>query len=304
MQSTNPENSENSDDDNDEEEDEDPNDNIQASLSNISFGALAKAQESLGPKKKKKFPASSKPLESSTNPFDDVRARIHEIREQKRQKEGEKSKDKDSSATKKKFTRTSKHAPTIQSSKYAVSRKRTVIEPPPVPKARDPRFDPTVQSHSRGSAQNPTGVNKAYSFLDDYRAAELKELKDKYSKTKDAGHKEELKRAIRSASDRMRSIQNKKRESEILAEHKKREKQLLREGKKSQPYYLKKSELKQQVLTKKYEEMKSKDRAKALERRRKKLAAKERKDMPLERRGVEDRAPGDDSQSRKRRRVG
>lgn len=102
----------------------------------------------------------------------------------------------------------------------------------------------------------------------------------------------------------MRSIQNKKRESEILAEHKKREKQLLREGKKSQPYYLKKSELKQQVLTKKYEEMKSKDRAKALERRRKKLAAKERKDMPLERRGVEDRAPDDSSQSRKRRRVG
>ena len=73
----------------------------------------------------------------------------------------------------------------------------------------------------------------------------------------------------------------------MIAEHKKKEKEAIREGKKSTPYYLKKSDLKKQVMQKKYEEMGSRDRAKALERRRKKLASKERRDMPMERRGFE-----------------
>jgi ribosomal RNA-processing protein 36 len=127
-------------------------------------------------------------------------------------------------------------------------------------------------------------ARKAYSFLDDYRSSELKELKERFARTKNAHEKEELKREIRSTSDRLRAIENRKREDEILAEHKKREKQLIREGKKSNPYYLKKSDLKKQVLLKKYENMNSKDRAKALERRRKKITSKERKEMPMERR--------------------
>lgn len=72
-----------------------------------------------------------------------------------------------------------------------------------------------------------------------------------------------------------------------MSEHKKKERQLIREGKKSQPYYLKKSELKTEVLKKKYEGMGSRERAKALERRRKKVASKEKKDLPWARRGVE-----------------
>ena len=58
----------------------------------------------------------------------------------------------------------------------------------------------------------------------------------------------------------------------MLQEHKRKEKQLIKEGKKSQPYFLKKSELKKEVLKKKYESMGSKERAKAVERRRKKVA--------------------------------
>ncbi|KAF7117512.1 hypothetical protein CNMCM5793_006534 [Aspergillus hiratsukae] len=290
---------ENEEDDEEDEDSDDGADDVQASLSNISFGALAKAQASLGPKAKRK----SKPGQSTTNdgeppaasPLDDIRARIRETREQKRQGSGS-SKSKDSE----KPSRSSKHAPMVQSSKHPVTRKRTIIDPPAALKTRDPRFDPTVRSQSGRSEASQS----AYAFLDDYRAAELKEMKEKLAKTKDPRQKEALKRDIRSATDRLRTIENRRREKEVLAEHKKREKELIREGKKSNPYFLKKSDLKKQVLLKKYENMGSRQRVKALERRQKKLTAKERKEMPMERRGFEgDSTPVNDGGGRKRRRI-
>ncbi|RJE22253.1 hypothetical protein PHISCL_05391 [Aspergillus sclerotialis] len=291
--------SDESDGDDDEDDDDEasnsdqPQDDFQDSLNNISFGALAKAQASMGPKKKRKVESSNVTDPTpTTSPLDTIRAQIREAREKKRL-ESAKSKNPE------KLSRTSKHAPTVQSSKRAVSRKRTVIEPPAVPKARDPRFDATVLSNS--SRAHPNAGN-AYSFLDEYRKSELKELKEKLAKTKDPEQKEALKRAVRSAGDRLRSIENKKREQEVMAEHKRKEKQLIREGKKSTPYYLKKSDLKNQALVKKYEGMGSRERAKALERRRKKIASKERKDMPMERRGAGDASNSNDG-GRKRRRV-
>lgn len=263
---------------------DDQGDDIQTSLSSVSFGALAKAQASMGPKKRKeKHTKTTTDTPSTASPLDDIRARMREAREQKREamsKEGSKD------TKEKKPSRTSKHAPMVQSSKHAVSRRRTVVEPSAVAKARDPRFDAAVMGHS-GAGKNPDAANKAYAFLDEYRDSELKDLKAQLAKTKNAEQKEALKRQIRSASDRMKTIEDRKREREIQAGHKKHEKQLIREGKKSNPYFLKKSDLKKQVMQKKYEEMGSKDRAKALERRRKKMTAKERKEMPMERRGME-----------------
>ncbi|KAI9036047.1 putative pre-rRNA processing protein [Aspergillus affinis] len=275
--------------DEDDSEDDDGNEDVRASLDNISFGALAKAQASLGSKSKRGAKTSKSTEEPSTaSPLDGIRARILEAREQKRQalKDLEKA------------SRSSKHAPMIQSSKKAVSRKRTIIEPPSVPKSRDPRFDPTIMS--QGGPSKTEAAEKAYGFLDEYRANELKALKEQLAKTKNPNEKEELKRTIRSTSDRLRTMENKKREREVMADHKKREKQLISEGKKSNPYYMKKSDLKKQVMLKKYESMNSKDRAKALERRRKKMTSKERKEMPWERRGMGD---GGDGEGRKRRRM-
>ncbi|KAL7654891.1 rRNA biogenesis protein rrp36 [Aspergillus niger] len=285
------------DDEDDEDDNDDPQDDVQASLSSISFGALAKAQASIGPKSKRSSKASRTEDEpAAPSPLDDVRARIQEAREQKRQAL---AKNKDSE----KLSRSSKHAPAVQSSKHAVSRKRTIIEPPSVPKSRDPRFDPTVLS--QGGRGNPQGTSNAYAFLDEYRRDELKQLKEQYAKTKNQEQKEALKRTIRSTQDRLRAMENRKREKEILAEHKKKEKQLIREGKKSNPYFLKKSDLKKQVLLKKYENMNSKDRTKALERKRKKTAAKERKEMPMERRALagDDAPSGGGGGGWKRRRV-
>lgn len=189
----------------------------------------------------------------------------------------------------------------VQSSKRAVTRKRTVIEPPAVQKTRDPRFDPTVVG--KNSRMSTATAEATYSFLNDYRAAELKELKEQLKNTKNAEQKESLKRAVRSATDRMRELENRKREQNIMADHKKQEKELIREGKKSNPYYMKKSDLKKQVLLHKYDEMNSKDRAKALERRRKKMTSKERRQMPEERRGLDSGPPPDREGGKKRKRV-
>ncbi|EAW08690.1 putative pre-rRNA processing protein [Aspergillus clavatus NRRL 1] len=297
--------------DDDDESDASEADDMQASLSHISFGALAKAQASLGPHAKRKLKHSKastaadaaddddEKAAAAPSPLDDIRARIREAREQKRQGSAPSaSKARDAE----KPSRSSKHAPMVQSSKHAVSRKRTIIEPPAVLKSRDPRFDPAVRGQG-GSRDG--GINKAYAFLDEYRANELKELKEKFAKTKDLREKEDLKRAIRATTDRLRTTENRRREKEVLAEHKKREKQLILEGKKSNPYFLKKSELKKQVLVKKYESMGSRQRVKALERRQKKMTAKERKEMPMERRGFEnDAAPfNNDGGGRKRRKL-
>jgi ribosomal RNA-processing protein 36 len=273
-------------------QDDDQNDNtdIQSSINNISFGALARAQESLGakPKKKSRKPAndSESPDPShdhQPSPLDDVRERIRQAREHKQTQKEKKA---------------SKHAPTVQSSKRAVTRKRPVVDLPSVPKARDPRFDPTILSQSgRGSGRG----GAAYSFLDEYRASELKDLKARLAKTKDPKQKEALKREVRSAGDRMRSIENKRRAEDVKARHKSEEKRLIREGKKSAPYYLKKSELRQQALVRKYQDMGSRERAKALERRRKKAASRDRKEMPMERRGVGgDDTTGESGRKRKR----
>ncbi|KAJ5519139.1 hypothetical protein N7453_001561 [Penicillium expansum] len=244
----------NSDNEEEPESEHDSGDDFKASLADISFGALAKAQASMREKNRKEK-RTSKDDTSST--LDDIRTKLREAREQKLEA---------ASKTKtKEKKRTSKHAPMEQSSKRAVTRKRIAVELPPAPRSRDPRFDAAVMGHS-GVGKHPHG-GTAYAFLDEYRA------------------RRSLRGEIRRAQDKLRSAQNKKREADVQAEHKKREKQLIREGKKANPYYLKNSELQKQVLERKYEEMGSRERAKALERRRKKMTSKERKEMPWERRG-------------------
>jgi ribosomal RNA-processing protein 36 len=245
--------------------------------------------------KRKDRQASNPESTNATSALDDIRAKLREARELKASALTKKEKEREAKEKK----RASKHAPMEQSSKRAVTRRRTAVELPPAPKARDPRFDAAVMGHS-GAGKHPSG-GKAYAFLDEYRASELRELKEQLSKTKNAEQKEVLKQQIRSAQDRMRAAANKKREMDVQAEHKKREKQMIREGKKATPYYLKKSDLKKQVLEKKFGEMGSRERGKALERRRKKMASKERKEMPWERRGFGEEDGGMPNAGKRRR---
>ena len=173
--------------------------------------------------------------------------------------------------------RSSKHAPTELSSKRAVSRKRPVISLPKST-ARDPRFDP-LSGPLRHDA-----IAKKYAFLNEYQKSELAELKSTLQSNKKLSDsdREALKKKIMSMESRQKAADAKEKKREILREHRKREQEMVERGKK--PFYLKKSEIKKQALVKKFEGMKGKDRDKAIERRRRKLAARERKNMPDTRR--------------------
>lgn len=175
------------------------------------------------------------------------------------------------------FNRSNKHAPTEISSKKAVSRRREVV---PVHKreVRDPRFE------SLAGHMDESKVRAAYSFLDDYREDEMKELRAAIKTTKDEDAKEKLKRALSSMESRKKADLRKRKDEEVLDRHRKEEKELVKQGKK--PFYLKTAERKKRVLLDQFGNLKGKQLDRVIERRRKKVEGKEKKNMPFSRRDV------------------
>ncbi|KAJ9142642.1 rRNA biogenesis protein RRP36 [Pleurostoma richardsiae] len=243
------------------EEDESENEEAAPSVdaSKISFGALARAQASLPSVK------GQKQDEQSTGRGTDAR--------EDRDSRGSKSK-----KLEERQHRAHKHAPTEMSAKRPVSRKREIV---PVKKvqARDPRFDPLSGRLDEARA------TKAYAFLDEYRDDEMRQLRGEIKKAKDPRAKEELQRRLMSMESRKKAREQKERERELVEEHRRREKELVKEGKK--PFYLKKSEQKKRLLMDKFSSMSGKQVEKAIEKKRKKVAGKEKKAMPFGRRGAE-----------------
>lgn len=176
------------------------------------------------------------------------------------------------------FTRSSKNAPTEVSSKKAVSRRREVV---PVKKReiRDPRFEPT------NGPVDMQKIEKNYDFLVDYREDEMKKLKETIRKTKDEDEKEKLKRELLRMESRKKTDARKRKAREVLDKHRKEEKELVKEGK--TPYYLKKAEQKKRVLLDTFGELKGRQLDRVIERRRKKVEGKEKKNMPRARRMVD-----------------
>jgi ribosomal RNA-processing protein 36 len=242
-------------------------------IAQISFGALAKAQATLPSLKRGKKSSSSAtkaPAPAEDGRFRDFKSTFLSAEE--------KAKAKAKAAERAK--RSSKHAPMEVTSKAPVSRRRDIVEIPKS-KARDPRFDPLPGAVPLDEVK----ARRNYSFLDDYRESELKELKGAARKEKDARKKEELNRAVLSMESKKKAQERKDREKKIIEEHRKAEKEKVAQGK--QPFYLKKSEQKKRVLLDQFSEMSKRKVDKVIERRRKKIAGKEKKDLPYARRGAE-----------------
>ncbi|RYP20341.1 hypothetical protein DL766_008200 [Monosporascus sp. MC13-8B] len=108
------------------------------------------------------------------------------------------------------------------------------------------------------------------------------QLREAIRKTRDERARAELKRALASMQDRRQAQRRRDEEKALLAEHRRREKELVKQGKK--PFYLKKSEQKKQLLMDRFAGMRKKQVDRTIERKRKKLVAKERRDMPVARR--------------------
>ncbi|MCJ1247827.1 rRNA biogenesis protein rrp36 [Trapelia coarctata] len=236
-----------------------PSQLLSNALQTISFGALASAQASIGLKRKRPPSSTTYPSKQRS-----ISLGFPEAQERLAGKKDHRV-----------LTRTSKHAPAELSSKKAVSRKRSVV-PTPTIEHRDPRFE------ALSGPLDTNKLNNNYAFLKDYRTSEIAALKANVRKTTDPVTKADLKKQLLSMESKEKARAAKEAEQEVIREHRKREKQAVEKGKK--PFYLKKGEQKKLALVKRFEGMGEKKVEKVIERRRKKKAGRERRNMPDRRR--------------------
>ena len=260
-----------------------------ADLKEISFGALAQAQNSLGsnPRKRKRDSRDQKPASDHQ--------RSHLDHQHSDSKVPLSSSNPKAST---KVSRSSKHAPPTQSTKHAVGRQRTIFELSTSLKVRDPRFDATVTSASGGLTSRLTAstdaANKNYSFLNDYRATEIVQLKSDLKRLTSSdqstttGSTEDdvaaLKRRLMSLESRHRKSEALNRQRDVQRQHRKKEREAIRSGQKSKPFYLKRSAVREAVDKDRKSKMGKRAVEKAEVRRERREKGKEGREMPRVRR--------------------
>lgn len=272
----------------DDEDDEEPS-NHSLAAAQISFGALAKAQASM-PSARKKQQKRAGGGEGPGGDEDDKNDEHDGGEEDDEDDSAPEEFDRHGGRIKIKYQpagRTNKHAPAEMTSKRQVTRRRQVVEVHK-PQGRDPRFLPLGGPAGGGgrSAQQQQQQEDAqrhnYAFLDQYRDSEMAALRGTIKKTKDPRQKEKLQRALASMQGKKQARQQRDAERAVITEHRRREKELVKEGK--TPFYLKKSEQKKQLLLDRFAGMKKGQVDKVIQRKRKAQAAKERMELPTERR--------------------
>jgi len=260
-----------------------PRDPVRDELRQISFGALLDAQYSLPPATVPRIRRHGAPTSDPAAKVNVLRERLAELKALKEKKNsGDASAPAASSKhASKPDTRSHKHAPMEQSSKYQVTRKRAALLTSSNPyHARDPRFSAATSGRSADAAS----IRRNYAFLANYSASELAELKGALKTTRDAADKERLKREITVRESRARAEADKERARKVVREHRGAQKEAVAQGKR--PFFLKQGEIRKRVLVDKFESMKGKEREHAMTRRRKKESQRERRNMPDDRRGV------------------
>lgn len=170
-----------------------------------------------------------------------------------------------------------KHAPTEQSSKRRVSKRRE-ISGLNVPKNlnsnlyQDIRFD---KSLGEGQPTDNTAARRHYQFLDEYRQKEIHELeklvKDRKFLSKISNYeREEMDEQLKSMKSKLQTVKNRDLERQIIKDY---EKEINKDnvGK----FHLKKNDKRKVIQKWKFDHMKAKQREKVMERKRKKRLGKE-----------------------------
>lgn len=210
--------------------------------------------------------------------------------------------------------RTNKHAPAEMSSRRPVSRKRSVVEAagPSSSSLRDPRF-----SNLSGPSVNAGLFEKNYGFVNEARSQELSTLKQTLSKLRklEANHagpkatsdealkireeRAQVEQALKRQEAKEAERSRRQRESEVMRRFKHENEERVKQGGKR--FYLKDSAKREMMLQDKFSRLasgkkgtaapaeggtapassSSKALRKALDKRRKKNAAKERKALPF-----------------------
>ncbi|KAB5594065.1 RRNA biogenesis protein RRP36 [Ceratobasidium theobromae] len=174
----------------------------------------------------------------------------------------------------------SKHAPTEVSSKRPVSRHRQVIDVPSIP-SRDPRFGPLA-----GPLSQPHFA-RAYSFIPDLQRDEAESLRTSLAKARKqrapSDTVDSLHRALKHAESALEKAQRDERERQALDKARAEEKEKQKAGKR--PWYMKKSEKRDLLLKAKFDHLAAAGGQnavrKAIDKRKKKLAQKEKKARPF-----------------------
>jgi ribosomal RNA-processing protein 36 len=169
--------------------------------------------------------------------------------------------------------RRSKHAPAEASSKRPVSWIRDV---PGLDKKKTDTLYRDIRFDAAYGKADLARTRKDYAFLNEYREKEIEEMTKLAEKTKDLDERAKLRTAIQAQQSRLKTMKDRDFEHEVLSKHKKENR--------NSNYFLKRSDKRNLVLKEKFKTMKKKDVDRVIERRRKKNASKERKQMPLERR--------------------
>nr|KIR49201.1 rRNA biogenesis protein RRP36 [Cryptococcus bacillisporus CA1280] len=186
--------------------------------------------------------------------------------------------------------RGSKHAPALLSTKKQVSRKRQVIEVSK-PERRDPRFSSVSAGHANADLHS-----KSYSFLPDLLRQELSGLKEAVAAAKKAekncpwaekpmrtAERERLEVQMGQVRTKLVRTEKEAMEREVLAKAKREEREKRSQGKGA--WFMKKGEKKDLLLKARFETLEKQGGKtavkKLVEKKRKKLASKEKKSRPF-----------------------
>lgn len=241
-------------------------------LSSISFGSLNKAQRKIREEERNSRNDSDSdeaPPQSSSSSRNPSRNLGKPSRDSKygRKDDGKKK---------------NKHAPSESSSRAPVSKIREIEGLGTKYKEnslyRDIRFDAAYGKADLAS------IRKNYAFLDQYREDELHQmklmLKDKKSQHLLSNReREELEFKVQSLKSRLDTMKNRDLEKKILSDHKKEQLQKFKDGEQANPYFLKRSDKRKLIQKAKFDGMKSSQREKVMERKRKRRLGKEFREL-------------------------
>lgn len=175
-----------------------------------------------------------------------------------------------------------KHAPSEASSKRRVSAIRpipglTMTKSGADSASRDSRLYRDIRFDATYGKANEDRVREDYAFLDDYRREEIAELQAKLKKTEESYVRSQIQTQIQSLQSKLKTLEKRDFRKKVLNDHRQQQREQAKDGK--NPYYLKRSDQRKLVLTEQFKTMKKKDIDRAIERRRKKITGKEKKDM-------------------------
>lgn len=237
-------------------------------FSSLSFGALNSAQKKLSEQSEKSSSSSDRKQKklSRNNAKADFNSNEDDFFEENSQK---KSKDKNA--------KRNKHAPSEASSKRKVPRVREI---PGLKSAKDSSLYTDIRFDAAYGKADLNRVRKDYAFLDELRQKEIREMKatlknDKLRRKMSHQEIEEMEHQVKSLQSRLDTLKNRDLSNKIVTAHKKDQMAKMRTGEQVNPYYLKKSEQRKMIQKAKFDSMKSSQREKVMERKRKRKLGQE-----------------------------